>query len=175
MTSERARRRFLEIFAPQLDDAFSLARWLAGNGADAEDIVQEAALRALEALDRVEVQKPRAWALAIVRNTALTWLGRHRPGVLNFVGDLNDLDAIDYRFDAPPNAEELLLADETGARVRAAIAALPSPLKETLILREINELDYKEIAEATGAPMGTVMSRLARARTSLARALKDLK
>ena len=175
MTSERARRRFLEIFAPQLDDAFSLARWLAGNGADAEDIVQEAALRALEALDRVEVQKPRAWALAIVRNTALTWLGRHRPGVLNFVGDLNDLDAIDYRFDAPPNAEELLLADETGARVRAAIAALPSPLKETLVMREINGLNYKDIAEATGAPLGTVMSRLARARADIARVLEDLR
>ena len=175
MTSERARRRFLDVFAPHLDDAYSLAKWLAGNGTDAEDIVQEAAIRALSALERAEVARPKAWSLAIVRNTALTYLARKRPGALAFVGDVDDLEALDFAFDPAQNAEQALIADETGARVRDAIAALPSPLKETLILREINELDYKEIAEATGAPMGTVMSRLARARTSLARALKDLK
>jgi len=164
MTSERARRRFLEVFAPYLDDGFSLAKWLAGNAADAEDIVQEAAIRALSALDRAEVSKPKAWTLAIVRNTALTFLARRRPGALAFVGDIDDLEALDFSFESAPNAEEVLIAEQTGARVREAIAALPSPLKETLIMREINELDYKEIAEATGAPLGTVMSRLARAR-----------
>ena len=175
MTSERARRWFLEVFAPYLDDAYSLAKWLAGNGTDAEDIVQEAAIRALSALERSEVAKPKAWTLSIVRNAALTHLARKRPGALAFIGDHDDLEALDFAFDAAPNAEEALIAEQTGARLRDAIAALPSPLKETLIMREINELDYKEIAEATGAPIGTVMSRLARARAAIARALKDLK
>jgi RNA polymerase sigma factor (sigma-70 family) len=175
MTSERARRRFLEVFAPHLDDAYTLAKWLAGNGADAEDIVQEAAIRALAALERANVANPKAWSLAIVRNTALTWIARRRPGALTFVGDLNDLDALDYTFEAGPNAEQALIAEETGARVRAAVAALPSPLKETLVMREVNDLNYKDIADATGAPIGTVMSRLARARAAIARALEDLR
>jgi RNA polymerase sigma-70 factor (ECF subfamily) len=175
MTSERARRRFHEVFAPYLDDAYSLAKWLAGQGSDAEDIVQEAAIRALAALERAEVVKPKAWTLAIIRNTALTYLARKNPGALAFVGDIDDLEALEFAFDAAPNAEQILIAEQTGARVRDAIAALPSPLKETLIMREINELDYKEIAEATSAPIGTVMSRLARARAAIARALKDLR
>jgi RNA polymerase sigma-70 factor (ECF subfamily) len=175
MTSERARRRFLEVFAPYLDDAYSLAKWLAGNATDAEDIVQDSAIRALTALERAEIVRPKAWTLSIVRNVALTYLAHKRPGALAFVGDVDDLEALDFTFDDEQNPEEALIADQTGARVREAIAALPSPLKETLILREVNELDYKEIAEATGAPLGTVMSRLARARAALARALKDLK
>ena len=175
MTSEHARRRFHDVFAPYLDDAYSLAKWLAGNGTDAEDIVQEAAIRALSALEGAEIAKPKAWALSLVRNTALTYMARKRPGMLAFIGDLDDLEALDYVFDSARNAEETLIAEQTGVRVRDAIAALPSPLKETLIMREINELDYKEIAEATGAPLGTVMSRLARARAAIARALKDLK
>ncbi len=175
MTSERARRRFLEIFAPHLDDAYTLAKWLAGNGTDAEDIVQEAAIRALSALERAEVGHPKAWTLAVVRNTALTWLARKRPGALAFVGDIDDLEALDFSFDAAPNPEDALIAEQTGARVRDAIAALPSPLKETLVMREINDLGYKEIGAATGVPLGTVMSRLARARAAIARALKDLK
>lgn len=175
MTTDRAKRRFLEVFAPHLDDAFALARWLAGSKVDAEDIVQEAAMRALEALERADVGKPRAWSLAIVRNTALSWLARRRPGALTFVGDLNDLEALDTTFDPSPNAEEALISDETGARVRDAIAALPSPLRETLVMREINDMNYREIAEATDAPIGTVMSRLARARAAIARALEDLR
>jgi RNA polymerase sigma factor (sigma-70 family) len=175
MISERAKARFLEVFAPHLDDAYTLAKWLSGSGPDAEDIVQEAALRALEALERSAIAQPKAWSLAIVRNAALTWLARRRLGRVTFVGDLNDLDAMDYAFELSPSAEDALIAEETGARVRDAIAALPSPLKETLIMREINGLNYKEIAEATGAPMGTVMSRLARARATIARALEDLR
>ena len=176
MTSERARRRFLEVFAPHLDDAYSLAKWLAGNGADAEDIVQEAAVRALAALERADVVKPKAWTLAIVRNTALTWIAgangraRSRSSAISTISKRSN-----YTFDLRPNAEQALIAEETGARVRDAVAALPSPLKETLVMREINDLNYKEIAEATGAPIGTVMSRLARARAAIARALEDLR
>src|SRR5579871_373226 len=89
MSAETARRRFREIVPPHLDDAYRLAKWLSGSGADAEDIVQEAALRALTALEATTPLKPRAWWLAIVRNTALTWLGRHRPKALAFVGDVD--------------------------------------------------------------------------------------
>ena len=175
MTSDSARAKFLSVVAPHLDDAFMLARALAGNRRDAEDIVQEAAIRALAALERALIASPRAWWLAIVRNTALTFLTRNRPGVLAFVGDLDDLDAM--RSSDPPadSAETRLIAAQTGEQVRSAIAALPSPLRETLILREINGLNYKEIAEATAAPLGTVMSRLARARTALAGKLENLR
>ena len=79
MTSENASRRFRDIVMPNLDDAYSLAKWLSGNGADAEDIVQEAAIRALTALERLTVANPRAWFLTIVRNTALTWIAKNRP------------------------------------------------------------------------------------------------
>ena len=175
MNRSIAEQRFREIVPPLLDDAYSLAKWLSHSPTDAEDIVQEAAIRALSALEGAEIAKPKAWALSLVRNTALTYMARKRPGMLAFIGDLDDLEALDYVFDSARNAEETLIAEQTGVRVRDAIAALPSPLKETLIMREINELDYKEIAEATGAPLGTVMSRLARARAAIARALKDLK
>jgi RNA polymerase sigma-70 factor (ECF subfamily) len=173
MTTETASRRFREVVVPYLDDAYSLAKWLSGNGADAEDIVQEAAMRALNALERSLVDNPRAWFLRIVRNTALTWIARNRPKALSFVGDMTDLElSEDLAFSEPaPNAEQILTAAEEGESVRRAIADLPSPLKETLILREVNGLNYREIAATTEAPLGTVMSRLARARAAIAKSL----
>jgi len=173
MTSERARKRFLEIVEPHLDDAYTLAKVLAGAPSDAEDIVQEAAIRALAALERTTVTSPRAWWLAIVRNAALTYIGRRRPGALAYVGDLDDLDAFGAADAA--TAETGLIAAEQDAAVRQAVAALPSPLRETLVLREINGLNYREIAEATATPMGTVMSRLARARAAIAKRLDNLR
>ena len=170
MIGETAKRRFRELVLPHLDDAYSLAKWLSGSGADAEDIVQEASLRALAALEAMTPLKARAWWLGIVRNTALTWMARRRPKALAFVGDLEDLGALELA-EPSPDPESALIAREEGERVRAAIAALPSPLRETLVLREIDELDYREIAEATQAPIGTVMSRLARARQALAKTL----
>jgi RNA polymerase sigma factor (sigma-70 family) len=170
MIGETAKRRFRELVLPHLDDAYALAKWLSGSGADAEDIVQEASLRALAALEAMTPLKPRAWWLGIVRNTALTWMARRRPKALAFVGDLDDVDALELA-EPSPNPESALIARQEGERVRAAIAALPSPLRETLVLREIDELDYREIAEATQAPIGTVMSRLARARQALAKTL----
>jgi RNA polymerase sigma-70 factor (ECF subfamily) len=169
MTGETAKRRFREVVTPHLDDAYRLAKWLSGSGADAEDIVQDAALRALAALEAMTPLKPRAWWLGVVRNTALTWLGRHRPKTLAFVGDLDDagLDVAE----TAPDPEAALIARDEGERVRQAIARLPSPLRETLVLREIDELDYREIALATEAPIGTVMSRLSRARDALAKIL----
>jgi RNA polymerase sigma-70 factor (ECF subfamily) len=165
MTGEVAKRRFRDVVIPHLDAAYALAKWLSGSGADAEDIVQEAAMRALAALEATTPLKPRAWWLSIVRNSALTWLARRRPGALDVVDDYDDLA------DPAPDAEAALIARQDGERVQKAIAALPSPLRETLVLREIDELDYREIAEATQAPIGTVMSRLARARRALAKSL----
>jgi RNA polymerase sigma-70 factor (ECF subfamily) len=171
MTSDSAKRRFREVVAPWLDDSYSLAKWLAGSAADAEDIVQDAAVRALGALERATVDNPRAWFLKITRNAALTWMARNRPKTLCFVGDLGDLELLEDpgRLDPPANAEETLIAAERGEIVRRAIAALPSPLRETLVMRDVNGLNYREIAEATEAPIGTVMSRLSRARAAVAK------
>jgi RNA polymerase sigma factor (sigma-70 family) len=170
MAGEIAKRRFREVVLPHLDDAYGLAKWICGAGADAEDIVQEAAMRALAALESLVPLRPKAWWLSVVRNTALTWMKRNRPKAIAFVGDSEDLDMFDVA-EASPNPEAALIARDEGARVREAIAALPSPLRETLILREFDELDYREIAAATEAPIGTVMSRLSRARTMLQRLL----
>ena len=169
--SEVAKRRFRETVLPHLDDGYALARYLSGAGADAEDIVQEAAIRALAALETMVPLKARAWWLSVVRNTGLTWLKRNRPARIAFVEDVAELDVAD----SAPDPEARLIADEEGERVRNAIASLPSPLRETLILREIDELDYREIAAATEAPLGTVLSRLSRARAALARKLGALK
>ena len=168
-----ATERFRAIVPPLLDDAYTLAKWLCRNPADAEDIVQEAAIRALKALETTSVDRPKAWFLAIVRNAAITWMMRNRPKDVAYAGDAADLDALDPRLgEAAPDPEAALIALEDGERLRLAIVALPAPLRETLVLREVNGLSYRDIAEATGAPIGTVMSRLARARGALARTLK---
>jgi RNA polymerase sigma-70 factor, ECF subfamily len=172
-SSGLAQRRFREIVPPLLDDAYTLAKWLCGNGADAEDIVQEAAIRALKALETTPVERPKPWFLVIVRNAAITWMTRNRTKNLAFAGDIADLDAIDLPLgEAGPDPEQTLIAFEDGESLRRAIAELPAPLLETLIMRDINGLSYREIAETTGAPIGTVMSRLARGRASLARTLR---
>ena len=158
---------------PLIDDGYTLAKWLCRNPGDAEDIVQEAALRALKALETTSVERPKAWFLAIVRNAAITWMARNRPKDVAYSGDAADLEALDPRLgEAPPDPEAALIAREDGERLRRAIAALPAPLRETLVLRDVNGLSYRDVAEAIGAPIGTVMSRLARARGALAKMLK---
>ncbi len=169
MTSETARRRFNHEVLPHLDDAYSLARWLTGNATDAEDVVQEACLRALKALDGALVENSRAWMLAIIRNTAFTWLAKNRPHVLVLSGGEEDVRAqqLDPQELVSPTPEDALIAKTDRESITAAIEALPLVFKEALVMREINGLSYREIAEATGAPIGTVMSRLARARALL--------
>ena len=169
-----AHQRFRDIVPPLLDDAYALAKWLSRSAADAEDIVQDAALRALKGLESAAVERPRPWFLAIVRNTAMTWLARNRPRSLHYAGDLADLDAIDPRLgeDGPLDPERTLIALEDGARLREAMGRLPPPLLETLVMRDVNGLSYREIAEATEAPIGTVMSRLARARAAIVKAMR---
>ena len=170
MSSAIAEQRFRDTVAPLLDDAYSLAKWLSRSPTDAEDIVQDAALRALQALSTVSVDRPKPWFLAIVRNSAMTFMARNRRKTVAYAGDLADLNALDLREgdDAAANPEQELIALEDGERLRNAIAALRSPFLETLVMRDINGLSYREIAQATETPVGTVMSRL-RARSSHAR------
>jgi RNA polymerase sigma factor (sigma-70 family) len=166
LTKNPSDEHFAAVVMPHLDDAYALARWLSGNSADAEDIVQEACLRALRGLDRYAGGNARAWLLAITRNTTFTWLARNRPKTLVITEDIEALAPADG---ATP--EEALIAKASAAAIELAIAALPPPFKETLVLRDINGLSYRDIAEITGAPLGTVMSRLARARGLLMAAL----
>jgi RNA polymerase sigma factor (sigma-70 family) len=170
------RTRFAAVVTPHLDDAFALARWLTGNRTDAEDVVQEACLRAYRAIAGFSGGNARAWVLTIVRHTAYTWLRRNRSASLVMVDDLEavertNVDAGDQERATP---ETELIAKANAARLEAAIAELPAPFKDTLVLRDVQGLDYREIAEITEVPIGTVMSRLARARRRLAaRITKD--
>ncbi len=165
--------RFRAIVLPLIDDAYTLAKWICRNSVDAEDVVQEAALRALKALETTSVERPKAWFLSIVRNAAISWMARNRPKDVSYAGDAADLDVLDPRLGEPAaDPEAILIALEDGERLRAAIEALPASLRETLVMRDVNGLSYRDIAEASGAPIGTVMSRLARARGALAKTMK---
>jgi RNA polymerase sigma factor (sigma-70 family) len=163
-----ARRRFTELVLPHLDDAYSLARWLAGP-TDAEDIVQDACMRAFKALEHAPVERPRAWMLAIVRNAAYSWLTKNRPGAIVLAGGAEDAEAHPNALEtaASPSPEAALIEAADRASVAAAIDDLPLAFKETLVMRDVNGLSYRDISEATGVPIGTVMSRLARARALL--------
>lgn len=164
---------------PHLHDALSLAHWLTGNRDDAEDVVQEACLRALSALRAGDVARPRPWLLAIVRNTTFTWMEKNRPKRVLAVGDAADMarigeagsTAFSEEPTLTPEAELIRKADSDA--VQKAVAALPVPLREVLVLREFNELSYREIAEMLAVPAGTVMSRLSRARMLLAASLAE--
>jgi RNA polymerase sigma factor (sigma-70 family) len=170
------RARFAAVVQPNLDDAFALARWLTGNRTDAEDVVQEACLRAYRAIGTFAGGNARAWVLTIVRHTAYTWLRRNRSASLVMV---DDLEAVERAHADPGDREKAtpeteLIAKADAARLETAIGELPAPFKETLVLRDVQGLDYREIAQITEVPIGTVMSRLARARRRLvARLTKD--
>ena len=157
MTSTR--RRFDEVALPHLDAAFNYARWLSGNSAEAEDVVQDAFLRALRYFGSFRGGDARAWLLAIVRNT---FHSRPRAATVSFDARHHD------RPDPEPSPELTLMKGIEDAAVRSAVEALPPDFREVLVLREFEGMSYKEIAEVTGTPVGTVMSRLARARARLA-------
>jgi RNA polymerase sigma-70 factor (ECF subfamily) len=169
VTSERTGRRFAEMVLPHLDDAYGLARWLTGNRADAEDVVQEACLKALAAMDTAVIERPRAWVLTIVRNAAFTWLQKNRPKTVLLTDDSELLEAAAAKApaEAAANPEEALIAAAGEAALESAIEALPHLYREVVVMRDLNGLSYREIAAAIGAPVGTVMSRLARARATL--------
>ena len=166
MSDERT--RFANVVLPYLGDAYALARWIARNDSDAEDIVQEACLRAYRGISGFGDVNARGWVLSIVRNTAYTWLKKHRDPKLVAVENVEDVADAATDWDQGPAAPDAGLIERAdAARLEAAIAALPDEFRETLVLRELQGLDYRAIAEVTGVPIGTVMSRLARARRRL--------
>jgi RNA polymerase sigma factor (sigma-70 family) len=156
-------RSFEEIVLPHLDAAFNYARWLAKNDADAEDVVQDAYVRALRFFSSLRGEDARAWLLTIVRNTWYGRFPRRGPGAVSTVSD----EGIDDRPDAGLDPEARLMQQQTVTRVRDALEALPVDFREVLVLRELEGLSYKEIAIVASIPIGTVMSRLARARERL--------
>jgi RNA polymerase sigma factor (sigma-70 family) len=157
------RGRFERTLLPHLDAAYNLARWLTRNDHDAEDLVQAAYLRALKSFGGFRGADGRAWLLAIVRNACYTWLEqkRARGPATAFVEEIHGVES--HAMDP----EKLLLREEDQQLVRRTVEHLPLELREVLVLRELEGLSYKEIAAIAGIPMGTVMSRLARARERL--------
>ena len=180
MIEDEARQRFADVVMPQADHAFRLALWLTRNRDDAEDVVQDASLRAFRAIGDFAGASPRAWFLTIVRRTAYTWIAKNRPKDLVATDDLEaaerDRPEADPGFGVRPlpSPEAILLAKQESGRVRGAIEALPVRFREALVLRDLEEMSYREIAGTLDVPIGTVMSRLARARAMLMRDLAEV-
>jgi len=154
---------FEKAVLPHLDAAYNLARWLTRNDADAEDVVQEAYLRAFRFFGGFHGENGRAWLLGIVRNTSYTWMQQNRSPELNMPLDdeLHEVKGNDL------NPEALLLQKADAQMLRQAVEELPVEFREVLVLRELDEMSYKQIAVLADLPLGTVMSRLARARKRL--------
>jgi RNA polymerase sigma-70 factor (ECF subfamily) len=165
LSSDDDDARFRSAVLPHLGDAYALARWITGNRADAEDVVQDVCLRAFRAIGSFSGDG-RAWVLTIVRNAAYTWLRKNRPSAVLAVEDLEAVETAQAIRGDPDGEtpETKLIAEADAASLHAAIAALPISYRETMILRDSQELSYREIAAVTGVPIVTVMSRLARAR-----------
>ncbi|MFX1767327.1 RNA polymerase sigma factor [Paraburkholderia sp. A1RI-2L] len=168
-------RRFQQMALPHLDAAYNLARWLSGNPSDADDIVQEAFMRAFRFFDTFRGDTARPWLLAIVRRTWYTeWRRRTSSHEVAELDDNLDDATIDGWSAACADPQTLLIRDEDTRLVHAALELLPVEFREVLILRELEELSYREIAEIADLPVGTVMSRLARGRRKLATLLGAL-
>jgi RNA polymerase sigma-70 factor (ECF subfamily) len=162
------RARFEELIMPHLDAAYNLARWLTRNEHDAEDVAQEAFLRAFKFFDSFRGSNSRSWLLSIVRNATYDWLKKNRKSELTTV--------FDEQLHAPETSEQEtpVPTDVDQELVRQAVEQLPAEYREVTILREMEGMSYKEIAEISGVPIGTVMSRLARARKQLQAGLTEL-
>jgi RNA polymerase sigma-70 factor (ECF subfamily) len=153
---------FDQIVMPHLNAAYNLARWLTRNGPDAEDLVQEAYLRAFRSFETFRGEDGKAWLLTVVRNTCFTWLKKkegHSP--VEFDEQLHSAA------EEAPDAETILLKQAALGSLNQCLEALPVEFREAIVLRELEELSYKEISEVAKVPVGTVMSRLARARRRL--------
>ena len=163
-----------------MEAAFNLAYWLVRDRDDAQDVVQDAYLRAFRAYDRRTGADIKPWLLTIVRNVAYRWLTvrKRSANVISFEGALSGRDGEDERVltvpSDDPSAEELLISRADQTLVHAALAELPATFREVIVLRELEGLSYQEIATVAGAPIGTVMSRLARARDQLRERLRAL-
>jgi RNA polymerase sigma factor (sigma-70 family) len=161
------KRRFELLALPHLDAAYNLARWLAGNAADAEDVVQDAYLRAYRYFDSFQGGEFRVWLLSIVRNSFLDWIKENRSGRLLFQAEpASDTDNTLWA-ERPRDPEALLLDSIDSQTLEQLMQRLPLEYREVLLLREVEDLSYKEIAIIVHTPTGTVMSRLSRARLAL--------
>jgi RNA polymerase sigma-70 factor (ECF subfamily) len=160
--------RFEQVVLPHLDAAYNLARWLTRSPGDAEDVVQEACLRALRFFDGFRGGDSRAWLLKIVRNTCYSWVRKNRPSELSDEFD----ETVHSNEVLGEDVESKLVSRANSEQVRKALETLPAAFREVLVLREIEELSYKEISDVTGVPMGTVMSSLSRARQRLREELR---
>ena len=162
-------QNFEEAALPHLGAAYNLARWLTHDATDAEDVVQEAYLRAFRHFGSFHGRDGRPWLLAIVRNTCYTWMQHNRSPELtvSLDDDVPEIESKDL------NPEALLLQSADTQMVRQALEDLPVEFREVLVLRELEEMSYREIASITDLPLGTVMSRLARGRKQLRLALTN--
>ena len=168
MSDTARRERFEQTVLPHLDAAYNLARWLTRNDQDAQDVTQESCLRAFRFFDRYQGGSARAWLLTIVRNTCYSWLHKNRQSDSTELFD-EEIHNRELSGGADPEVQALAAADKE--TVRRALQELPEAFREALVLREMEGMSYREIAEATAVSLGTVMSRLARGRTRLRQCL----
>ena len=164
-------RRFRDAVLPHLDDVYTLARYLLRDSADAEDAAQECYLRALRHFDTYRGPAMKPWLFAILRNICRGEFARRSGAPLNMGGETQeDEDAAPLWQEAQASPESEILRQRDAETIRHLVAELPEPFREAIVLREMNDLSYREIADLVGAPVGTVMSRLARARSMLRKA-----
>ena len=168
MQGTASRERFEQAVLPHLDAAYNLARWLTRNDEDAQDVTQESFLRAFRFFDGYQGGNMRAWLLTIVRNTCYTWLHQNRSAEPAVEFD-EEIHSEEFSTSADPELQVLANADK--ATLQRALEELPEMFREVLVLREIEGMSYKEIADVASISIGTVMSRLARARTRLRQSL----
>jgi RNA polymerase sigma-70 factor (ECF subfamily) len=170
MTSAEQHRRFEQLALPHLDAAYNLARWLTRNEHDAQDVVQEAYVRALRYMDSFRGDSARGWLLQIVRNTCFSWMRDNRPAEVVALDDPDDvLSALPGP--AADEPQSIVMRNADRVQINQAIAALPIAFREVLVLRELEDCSYADIARIADIPIGTVMSRLARARNLMRQAL----
>lgn len=167
MEPARKQALFEQTVMPHLNAAYNLARWLTRNGDDAEDLVQEAFLRAFRSYETLEGEDGRAWLLAVVRNTCFTWLKKKGERTA-----VEFDEQVHGAADEAPNAEAVLLNDAALGSLQGCLEGLPLEFREVIVMRELEELSYKDIADIARVPMGTVMSRLARGRKKLQQCLE---
>ena len=168
--AEQARmRRFRDAALPHLDEVYTLARYLMRNTSDAEDAVQECYLRALRHFDSYRGPAMKPWLLTIVRNVCNAAFARRGRGEVptDYVQDELVAEEMPMWQEPQASPEKVILQQQDRATIRRLVEELPEPFREAIVLREVNDLSYKEIAEVAGVPVGTVMSRLARARAML--------
>jgi RNA polymerase sigma-70 factor, ECF subfamily len=173
LTNSYQREQFEQLVLPHMDAAYNLARWLVRNPHDAEDLAQEAMTRAIRFFSGFRGGDPRAWLLTIVRNSCFTWLGRNRAKDLAEFNEEAHSPGISASAEQsslqmpPSNPEIMAIAQAESLRLRRALEELPVIFREAVVMREIEEMSYKEIAAVTNVSIGTVMSRLARGRDRL--------